>query len=80
MLTSVGHLQVSFIEHQKSAMACVAIAKNEEEAIAMTLGLIQIKAQGIAVCGGCLEKAIAICKENLAVLEDIKEATKVYAK
>lgn len=80
MLSSAGHLSASFNEHQKSAIACVAIAKNEEEAIAMSLGLIQIKAQGIAVCGGCLEKAIAICKENLAVLEDIQEATKAYSK
>lgn len=80
MLSSAGHLASSFSEHQKSAIACVAIAKNDDEAIAMTLGFMKVTPQGLAVCSGCLAKAIAVGEENLAVLKDIQEATKVYAK
>ena len=80
MLSSAGNLAASFSEHQRSAIACVAIARSEEEYVAMSLGAMQITPQGIAICAGCLAQAIAVCEENLAVLKDIQEATKVYAK
>lgn len=80
MLSSAGYLAASFSEHQRSAIACVAIARSEEEYISMSLGEMKIEPQGIAICAGCLAKAIATCEENLAVLKDIQEATKVYAK
>ncbi len=80
MLSSAGNLAASFSEHQRSAIACVAIARSEEEYIAMSLGEMKINPQGIAICAGCLAKAIATCEENLAVLKDIQEATKAYAK
>jgi len=78
MLSSVGELGLSFKELQHSAIACVAIATSPEEAAAMHMGLIKLVPNGIAVCAGCLTKAIATCEENLAVLKDIQEATKVY--
>ncbi len=80
MLTSVGEIGILFKELQHSAIACVAIAKSEDEAIAIGLGLIKIVPQGLAICTGCLDRAIKACEENLAVLKDIQEATKAYAK
>ena len=79
MLSSAGNLAASFSEYQRSAIACVAIARSEEEYVAMSLGEIKIVPQGLAICVGCLAKAIATCEENLAVLKDIQEATKQYA-
>lgn len=78
MLSSIGDLGLSFSEYQRSAIACVAIASSEEEYISISLGITKPTPQGITVCVGCLEKAIATCEENLAVLKDIQKAVKVY--
>lgn len=79
MLHSAGEIGAHFISLQTSAVSAIAMARSEEEAIAMTLGLIKLSPNGLAICKTCLEKAILTCEENLAVLKDIKEATEQYA-
>lgn len=80
MIESAGEIGTSFANLQKAAICCVAIAKNEDMAALMSLGLIPANISGVAICPTCLAKAIITCEENLAVLKDIQEATKVYAK
>jgi hypothetical protein len=79
MLHSAGEIGAHFIKLQTSAVSAIAMARSEEEAIAMTLGLIKLTANGICICKSCLDKAIQTCEENLAILKDIKEATDQYA-
>jgi uncharacterized protein with PIN domain len=80
MLHSASEIGKQFNHLQKSAICHVAIAKTVEEAAMVQIGLIKVNASGIAICPTCLARAILTCEENLAVLKDIQEATKVYAK
>lgn len=80
MLASAGEIGAQFVHLQTAAVSAVAIARTEEEAILMYTGMIKIIPQGVAICPTCLQKAILTCEENLAVLKDIQEATKQYAK
>lgn len=80
MVESAGDIGASFVDLQKAAICCVAIASTQEEALLMQIGLVKSQIGGVAICPACLAKAILTCEENLAVLKDIQEATKVYAK
>lgn len=79
MLEVSGEIGEEFIHTVKSAISCVAIAKSENEAIAIQLGIVKIVPSGLAICPTCLAKAIRLCEENLIVLRDLQEATKQYA-
>lgn len=79
MLTSAGAIGAQFIHLQTSAISCIALAKSDDEAMLMSLGFLKIVPQGMAICPTCLDQSILTCEENLAVLKDIREATKKYA-
>lgn len=79
MLDSAIILGNAFQSRQASAISCVAIARNDDEHLAMQLGIIPVKPQGLNICLGCLAKAIDNCQEQLEVLKDIQEMTKTYA-
>lgn len=79
MLASAGEIGAQFVYLQTSAIQAIVIAKSADEAALMTIGLLKIIPNGIAICPTCLAKAILTCEENLAVLKDIQEATKQYA-
>lgn len=78
MLKSAGALGASLINLQQSAIACISVARSEEEAILKQYGLLKIEPQGIAICPTCLDKTILACEENLEVLKDLREAIKQY--
>ena len=80
MVESAGDIGAAFMDLQKTAICCVALASSQEEAVLMQIGLVKSQISGVAICPTCLAKAILTCEENLAVLKDLQEAIKVYAK
>lgn len=79
MLSSASEIGLKFIDLQKSAIAAIAIARSEDEYLAMSFGILKIIPGGVAICPTCLNNAILTCQENLEVLKDIQEAVSKYA-
>lgn len=79
MLDSAEELTMEFYNVITSAISCVAIAKDSVEAAMIHTGFIKPIAQGLNICTACLAKSILACEEQLEVLKDIQEMTKVYA-
>lgn len=78
MVQSAADLSHAAIHHFEDAVHCVFFPKSLEEEILLRSGLITYTPQGAAICSGCLAKAILICQEQLEVLKDIQEMSKVY--
>lgn len=76
---SAEELTMEFYNVITSAISCVAIAKDSVEAAMIHTGFIKPIAQGLNICTACLAKSILACEEQLEVLKDIQEMTKVYA-